>query len=532
MTGKRFRWTLLLVLVGLVTGTMLVLGATFVARGAEKVFPGVRAASVDLSGLDRDGCRRALASLEGELSSSPVVLLYQDRSWKLSPGEIGLHLDGETMISAAFKAGREGNWWRQWMERRRIKQEGFPVPLAVVINKEQFNRRMDALSREIATPPRDAAFRIRPDDTVEIIPGAEGMQVDGEKAYRDLLAALSTGKNPQVELALVKVAPRVTTAQVEAMGLKGLLSSYTTRFDAGYTDRTYNIRVAAAALDGLLVPPGQEVSFNKVVGPRSSEAGYKNAQVIVNNRVVDGLGGGVCQVSSTLYNAVLLANLEVLDRTNHSLPVAYVPMGRDATVVYGTLDFRFRNNTESYIYVRSFVQGGQLTFKIYGNTDYKVPVEIRTRVTEVREPKVVRQPDPDLKRGEEVVKQKGARGYRVEAQRVVREKGVVHTENLPVSIYEPVDQIVAVGTREPGGGPVIPPQEPAGRQNISGNGSSSGDSNPSGSGPADREQNAPTGPGTDAPGNLERTEPGTSGAVYGNNSCSPGSGEPGKSSPG
>ncbi|RKO66696.1 VanW family protein [Desulfofundulus salinus] len=448
-----------LVIVGFITGIFLAVGAVGATSvyGREQVVPGVRVAGIDLSGMDREACRRVLASLEEKLNTTPVVFHYRDRTWTFSPPEIGLRLDTQAILTGALQAGRDAQWWLQWYRQWKIKKEGYELPLMVVLSRQKFNQKLNALAGEIATPPRDAAFRVLPDDRIEIVPGHDGMKVDEERAYRDLLSALSAGKKPEIQLNMVHVKPQTTTEEVQAMGLKGLLSSYTTSFDASYTDRAYNIRVAAAALDGLLVPPGQEVSFNKVVGPRSSEAGYKNAKVIVNNQLVDGLGGGVCQVSSTLYNAVLLANLEVLERTNHSLPVPYVPVGRDATVVYGAIDFRFRNNTESYIYIRSAVNGGRLTFKIYGNTDYKVPVEIHTRITEVLEPKVVREPDPNLERGEQVVKQKGVRGYRVVTERVVRENGQLYTERLPGSFYKPVNQVVAIGTREPSTGPVVPP---------------------------------------------------------------------------
>lgn len=453
------RRTYFIIIVGFIIGVFLAVGAVGASSvyGRERVVPGVRAAGIDLSGMDREACRRALASLEEKLNTTPIVFHYRDRNWTFSPPEIGLRLDTQAMLTGALQAGRDAQWWLQWYRQWKIKKEGYELPLMVVLSRQEFNQKLSALAGEIATPPRDAAFRVLPDDRIEIIPGRDGMKVDEERAYRDLLSALSAGKKPEIQLNMVHVKPRTTTEEVQAMGLKGLLASYTTSFDASYTDRAYNIRVAAAALDGLLVPPGQEVSFNKVVGPRSSEAGYKNAKVIVNNQLVDGLGGGVCQVSSTLYNAVLLANLEVLERTNHSLPVPYVPVGRDATVVYGAIDFRFRNNTESYVYIRSAVNGNRLTFKIYGNTDYKVPVEIRTRITEVLEPKVVREPDPNLERGEQVVKQKGVRGYRVITERVVRENGRLHTERLPGSFYKPVNQVVAIGTREPSTGPVVPP---------------------------------------------------------------------------
>ncbi|OAT81442.1 VanW family protein [Desulfotomaculum copahuensis] len=456
VSRRPFRW----LAAGLLAGALLVLGFAYAyaARGQERVLEGVQLPGVNLQGLTREQGMQALSAFENRITGSSVRMIYRKRDWQLAPQKIDLRLDKNAIMDAALKAGRDVPWWERWARRRQIVRDGFDVPLVFYLNRDKFYGQLDALGKELTgTPPRDAAFRVRADDSIEIIPGRAGMEIDKKRACQDLMAALRAGRPPEINLSLVRVPPRVDTGTVEAMGLKGLLASFSTRFDSSYTERAYNIKVAAAALDGLLVPPGQEVSFNKVVGPRSTEAGYKNAKVIVNNKLVDGPGGGVCQVSTTLYNTVLLANLQILDRTNHSLPVAYVPMGRDATVSYGYIDFRFRNDTESYIYLRSIVNGGEITFKIYGNTAYRVPVEIHTDVTSVQEPGVLREPDPALKKGEQVVKQKGARGYTVAAERITWENGRRRVETLPVSKYDPVREIVAVGTAQPSSNPVVPP---------------------------------------------------------------------------
>jgi len=143
------------------------------------------------------------------------------------------------------------------------------------------------------------------------------------------------------------------------------IAQYSTHFDSTQVNRTENIRLAAKTLDGKLLASGERFSFNESVGERTAEAGYKEAMVIVGDAFTPGLGGGVCQVSSTLYNAVILANLEVLERHRHSLPVDYVPSGQDATVAFPVLDFKFRNTTDTYLLIRSFVEGNTLTFQLY-----------------------------------------------------------------------------------------------------------------------------------------------------------------------
>ncbi|MEG3071375.1 MAG: VanW family protein [Candidatus Syntrophopropionicum ammoniitolerans] len=133
--------------------------------------------------------------------------------------------------------------------------------------------------------------------------------------------------------------------------------------------------------------------------------------MIVNNELVDGLGGGVCQVSTTLYNSVLLANLEIVERYNHSMPISYVPIGRDATVVYDALDFKFSNNTADYLYLKSYIGSGQITINIYGNTTYKKDVRVEAYVTRELDYNLVYEDDPNLPEGTEVVKKEGRQRF-------------------------------------------------------------------------------------------------------------------------
>ncbi|AET67087.1 putative vancomycin resistance protein [Desulfosporosinus orientis DSM 765] len=145
------------------------------------------------------------------------------------------------------------------------------------------------------------------------------------------------------------------------------IAQYTTKFDPTLINRTENIRLAARVLDGKLLSPGERFSFNESVGQRTANAGYKEAMIIEGDVFTPGLGGGVCQVSSTLYNAVLLANLDIIERHPHSLPISYVPPGRDATVAYPSLDFKFKNNTTSRLLIHSIVSENTLTFQILKN---------------------------------------------------------------------------------------------------------------------------------------------------------------------
>jgi len=424
-------------------------GATFVPFSAQRVLPNVYAGDLNLGGMTREQGILQLQQLADELREQTVTLKVGNQTRTLPLKAIGVDIDGEAVMDRALKAGHTGPIWKRWSESRRIRNEGARIPLPIKLNREKLRQEVDNLLAGITRPPVDASLHITPGDRVEIIPGRNGLQVDHVSLYSVLLNVLSTGAEPyQVEITPVDIKPGRTVEDIKAMGINGLLSSFTTRFNPDQVGRTYNVRVAAAALDGLLVPPGKEVSFNKVVGPRSTEAGYKNAKIILNNEFVEGLGGGVCQVSSTIYNAVLLADLTVTERNNHSLPVGYVPIGRDATVAYNYLDFCFQNTHDSYILVKSAVGYDTLTFKIFGNTSNKKDIIIKSWVTKVLEPEVIYEEDPNLAKGQEVVKQEGARGYKTSGVLVINQNGKTVTRPLPESFYRPMNKIIAVGTKE------------------------------------------------------------------------------------
>lgn len=449
MGGPGFLRLLVLgLLVGIVLAVSLFWGVVAGEGASQRIFPGVSVQGVDLAGLTREEAVTRLRALENELRAREIEFTLDGRKWSVTPAELGFTLDAEAMADEALRAGREGFWVRQWLERRRLAREGGSLVMKGAVDRARLAFVTEQLAGDLVRQPRDAGFRITADDRVEIVPGEEGRVIDIDRLYDEVLASLDWTYPHPIPLPVRTVPPEHTVEDIEAMGLKGLLASYTTSFDPSLVNRSYNISVAAAAMDNLLVPPGEVVSFNAIVGPRDSTAGYREAPIIIDNQFEDGMGGGVCQVSSTLYNAVLLANLEIVERANHSLPVTYVPVGLDATVVYGAVDFKFKNNTGSYIFIKRSIGRGRLTFKVYGDTSRQRRVEVHSWITETIEPRVVREEDPNLKVGEEVVKQKGLKGYKARAERWVwQNDGSIVKEPLPSSHYRPLDRIIAVGTK-------------------------------------------------------------------------------------
>ncbi len=432
---------------------LLLIGGAFsglngVSFAVDGIIPGVHVGPLNLGGLTRGDAESKLNELAVDVESLPVKMVYGENTWQAPAGELGYSLDVNKSLVQAEQVGNSGSIFTRLAERQRVKHQGLHLKPVLILDRQQFENQVAQAWQNVIAEPENAGFKVLSDDRVTIVPGRMGTKIDFAALEKDITEQIAENRAKPIETALpvIAVAPLRTTRDIETMEINGLIAQYSTRFDAGQAGRTYNIKVAAAALDGLLIAPGDEFSFNRVVGPRSSEAGYKSANVIINNELVPGLGGGVCQVSSTLYNAVLLANLKIVDRNNHSLPVSYVPIGRDATVAYGAVDFKFVNNADFYIYIKSIVSGNNLTVKIYGNTAKTPRVELSSWVTEKIAPSVIYEKEPNLAEGEKVVKQEGTNGFKAVAVRYVWQDGEKVEESLSPSYYHPMHRIIAIGT--------------------------------------------------------------------------------------
>ncbi|MGQ9697285.1 MAG: VanW family protein [Armatimonadota bacterium] len=217
----------------------------------------------------------------------------------------------------------------------------------------------------VAYPGRSASLVVGKDGSITITRSLMARALDVEATVQKLQKfARQPSPDTTFYLVLRKTKPAVTTEDLQ--GINARISSYTTRFSLRDRNRTHNLRLVAEKLNGAVIPPGGVFSFNERVGPRDHDAGYRKARIYANGRITEGIGGGTCQVSGTLYNAALLAGLTPVARSHHSMTVAYLPPGRDATVNYGTIDLKLRNDTGAPVYVRAGTTRSRLTVSIYG----------------------------------------------------------------------------------------------------------------------------------------------------------------------
>lgn len=239
-------------------------------------------------------------------------------------------------------------------------------PLFLKVDEETWARGMEMVSRFFEVRPVEARWEILPGDRVVVVPDRPGLVLDEGEFERRLLGELRWERIPQhMEVPMVEVKASLTYEKLKAAGVDGVIASFST-FYQDNCDRAHNVELAAKELDGAVVWPGEIFSFNERVGPRIPERGYRKAPVYVGTRLEDDYGGGVCQVSSTLYAALLRAGLEVVERHNHGMPVDYLRMGEDATVVYGLLDLKMRNVLDAPVIVKARAEGGTLTVTLFG----------------------------------------------------------------------------------------------------------------------------------------------------------------------
>ncbi|MDR6225827.1 VanW family protein [Desmospora profundinema] len=247
-----------------------------------------------------------------------------------------------------------------------LRKWGYDGEDPSTLDKEKWEKWLKSIAKEVQLPAQNAKAE-RFGGTIQ--PAKEGRKMDLEAMDR-WLEQLPTRLNHPEVIPTVPVAPRVTENDIRRVNEKRI-GTYTTYLNAGNVNRTTNVRLSSDAIHNRVLNPGEEFSFNQTVGQRTTARGYKPATIIVKGEYSEGLGGGICQTSSTLYNSVDNAGLEITARYSHSAEVTYVPKGRDATVAWHGPDFRFRNNLDRPILIRSFLQGGSLTVEVYSSNDTK-----------------------------------------------------------------------------------------------------------------------------------------------------------------
>lgn len=316
---------------------------------------------------------------------------------------------------------------------------------------------LERLSATVSRRPQDARFQVTAAGKIVVRPSAPGLLLDIPATAKAIAAAAFSTDQRTAKLAVRVAEPARTTADAKAMGITGVVSSYTTTY-GGTPGRLSNVRLVSELIDGTLIAPGGTFSFNEATGERTVEKGFQEAPVIINGELQNGLGGGVCQVSTTVFNAAYESGVPITARTNHALYISHYPLGRDATVNFPDLDVRFANDTGRWLLLRTFVGAGSLTVNLYGTP-------VNRRVESTTEPLVETGPvpvketdDPTLEKGKRVVEEVGSPPRQTAVRRIVYDANDKQLyDDTWRSFYVGEPSLVRVGTKKPPKQPLVKP---------------------------------------------------------------------------
>ncbi len=366
---KAVRYFLIFVAVALAAAliadmTFLGTAAAFIRDG--RMAYGLKVGNTPIGGMTREEASREMQRLSKTALNGKALILSlpdENQAFSFSTEEVGLSVDADAMLEAAYNIGRSGSTAQQIITVLECAFQGKEAPLAATLDEVKFHQVLQSVKQSVDRAPKDASIVFTPTG-IEHQPGLTGRRLDADALSAKVKPRLLELRLPCREtLTPEETEPEIRLEDINAVNAR--LSSCTTYYIAD-TGRGDNIEIAAAALDNCIVRPGDELSFNATVGSRVASAGYAVAPVIINGKTEQDIGGGVCQVSSTLYNAILTAGLTATARTAHYYPSAYVDAGLDATVADGQIDFAFRNTLPHAVLLRSGAFDGTLTISVYG----------------------------------------------------------------------------------------------------------------------------------------------------------------------
>lgn len=412
-------------------------------------YKGIFVDGIKISGLTKE---KALDVLENEFSNKypakTISLIYQDNSWKITLIDIDYRYDFETTLNYAYAIGRQGNIFDRLKAINNLKK----TPVNLITPSKYDIKRLDDILKKIKKDIDYSGISSTYDynyGKIKYTGDTDGRFFDMDTNSKLIRTRLLNRNFDDISLIVQIQKPSITVEDVK--DIRDTLGSYTTKFNSGNYSRAHNIELAGKKINNYLLKPGEEFSMDSALGPRTAQFGFMQAPIIMKSEVVPGTGGGVCQVASTLYNAVLLSRLQVTSRVNHSIALSYVPPGQDATISEGYIDLKFKNNRDYTICIVSQIKDGILTVKIIGK-------RAQNEGNAVLRPVIVQEydpPDPEyaindsLSDGDIFIKTHEKKGLKVILYRdIYNQQGeLIDSEKISQDIYKPIRGVLIVNKK-------------------------------------------------------------------------------------
>lgn len=455
---------LLWFLTGICLGLFFLVGFAFTLfRQFHKnsIYPGITVANAEFGGKTREEVKDYFANKNGRIEDAKLVFKSGESVATISAKDIGFGYDDKLIAEQAWSIGRGDNIFSNTTLIIQAYINGLNIPASYRFNEDELARRLSPLVQSINTPAEDAVFSFENGKVVAFRLSKNGQEVNLDELKADLKQkAYYVINGPKEEYVVVNVPvqviePKITSDSVNKLGIKELIGEGSSLFQHSIPNRIYNLTLASTRINGSLVAPGETFSFNKIVGDVSAFTGYKQAYVIQNGRTVLGDGGGLCQVSTTLFRAALNAGLPVIERHAHSYRVGYYEQdsgpGIDATVYEPSIDFKFKNDTKNHILIQYVIDPTiqKLTFQLYGASDGRVANVGKPVITsESSAPEASYQDDPSLPKGTVQQVDFSAPGATVYFTRSVVKDGKEIINEKYNSRYQPWRAVFLRGTKE------------------------------------------------------------------------------------
>ena len=422
-----------------------------VCAAGETILKGVSIDKLDVSGMTREEALAALESYEKNLGGQSIKLGIGDNVIEAKLSDLGVTCDNEDLVDEAIGVGHVGNIVKRYKDQKDLQHSGKTFPLSWQTNEDTVRTYVENNCTKYDKKAQNASLT-RENGAFNFVAGTEGLELNVDSAVRtisDYLENSWTSDNTEVLNLETQVTEPEGSAE-ELANIKDLLGSFTTSFSTSGSNRCKNVSSGASHINGTVLYPGEEFSAYETVSPFTEANGYAMAGSYLNGEVVDSMGGGICQVSTTLYNAVLRAELNVTERSPHSMTVHYVDLSEDAAIAGTYKDFKFVNSTEYPIYIEGYTTSDKkITFNIYGKEtrDKNRTISFESQMVSETPATTILQEDAGQGIGYKAVSSKGSSGYVAELYKIVKVNGV-ETDRIKVnkSTYKGTNRVVTYGT--------------------------------------------------------------------------------------
>lgn len=333
----------------------------------DTIAQGVYIGNIDVGGMTEEQAIAAVQSYLTQVSGAQLTLAVGEKSTQVTAADLGIKFVDRYVVQEAMDIGRRGSLITRYKDKKDLENGNKVIELSLDVDTAVVTALLEEKAGELNQAAVDGGLS-RENGEFRIVPGEQGIEVDvtgSITAIEEFISSDWDGASAEIELAAEIVQPRGTAEELSQ--ITDVLGSYTTNYNDSSSNRCTNISVAAGLIDGTMLYPGEEFSVNATIGPLDASNGYKLAGAYENGQTVESYGGGVCQVSSTLYNAAILAELEITERSNHSMIVSYVKPSMDAAIAGDYKDLRFVNNQDLPIYIEGYTVGKNVYFTIYGH---------------------------------------------------------------------------------------------------------------------------------------------------------------------